>query len=156
MTPAEKALTRQATRRALDAGVLVRGPCEGCGGAETETHHLDYADPLAVVFLCVPCHLKAHGRERVVSDRPLAVLLRDRMGSLSQRAFAAKLGVSQTLISRLLNGKYPALGGPVARAIVAAFPDLRGLVVTVIEEQVAAAVGDAVLEAPAERPEVAG
>jgi transcriptional regulator with XRE-family HTH domain len=70
-------------------------------------------------------------------------MLRIRQNGRSQRAFAAELGVSQTLISRLLRGEYR-LGSRAARRIAGAHPDLGRVL--------AAAVADAVLETPADRP----
>lgn len=48
-----------AAQRAVDAGALVQPEmCEGCGVKfdQLDKHHGDYSKPLAVVWLCKPCH----------------------------------------------------------------------------------------------------
>lgn len=54
----EKARAHAAVQGALRAGHLVRpATCERCGGAAlVHAHHPDYSRPLAVVFVCRPCH----------------------------------------------------------------------------------------------------
>lgn len=49
--------------RALRCGRLVRPQaCQDCGreGGRIEGHHLDYARPLEVIWLCRSCHVKCH------------------------------------------------------------------------------------------------
>ncbi|AYO85370.1 hypothetical protein [Methylobacterium brachiatum] len=58
----EKIAARHAVKVALQQGRLVRQPCERCGTEPTEAHHPDYSRPLAVMWLCQPCHLAEHGR----------------------------------------------------------------------------------------------
>jgi len=44
-------------------GLLIEADCcQDCISCETklEMHHEDYAKPLAVIWLCRPCHLKRH------------------------------------------------------------------------------------------------
>jgi len=41
-------------------GVIVPEPCQNCGGAADEMHHVDYSKPLAVVWYCRPCHVDLH------------------------------------------------------------------------------------------------
>jgi hypothetical protein len=58
----ERVRAREAVKRAVEAGQLVRGPCADCGAsAFTEGHHEDYARPLDVVWLCETCHRARHG-----------------------------------------------------------------------------------------------
>lgn len=46
--------------RARAAGTLRRNPCEVCGAPKAEAHHDDYAQPLAVRWLCRTCHRQWH------------------------------------------------------------------------------------------------
>lgn len=41
-------------------GLLIQKPCEDCGSNKSEKHHPDHTKPLAVIWLCRPCHLKRH------------------------------------------------------------------------------------------------
>jgi hypothetical protein len=59
----EKMKARDAVRAALASGALVRLPCEVCGRADTHGHHVDYARPLDVRWLCPLCHKAAHRGE---------------------------------------------------------------------------------------------
>lgn len=47
---------RDAVWSALRSGKLKRKPCEVCGAAKTEAHHLDYSKPLLVRWLCEDHH----------------------------------------------------------------------------------------------------
>lgn len=49
-----------AVARAIRSGRLVAKPCSQCGEKKAVAHHDDYNKPLAVVWLCQPCHSKAH------------------------------------------------------------------------------------------------
>jgi hypothetical protein len=54
---------RRASARAIRAGRLVPGPCEHCGTVESIIgHHADYAEALAVTWLCDSCHRHHHNR----------------------------------------------------------------------------------------------
>jgi ribosomal protein S27AE len=46
--------------RAIRNGDLVRQPCIRCGEAKSLAHHEDYDQPLAVMWLCQPCHKQRH------------------------------------------------------------------------------------------------
>lgn len=51
---------RNATMKAVYAGVLERpDKCE-CGSGPVEAHHYDYDKPLDVEWLCRTCHSKEH------------------------------------------------------------------------------------------------
>lgn len=41
-------------------GHLAQRPCTECGSAASQMHHEDYSRPLAVTWLCRPCHLSLH------------------------------------------------------------------------------------------------
>jgi hypothetical protein len=58
-----KAECREQTRRAIKEGKLIRSArCSVCGHTgKIQAHHTDYSDPLAVVWLCFPCHRRIHG-----------------------------------------------------------------------------------------------
>lgn len=58
----EKTAARQALKAAIKAGRVVRpDACETCGAAgKPHGHHHDYRQPLAVAWLCAPCHGKVH------------------------------------------------------------------------------------------------
>ena len=46
---------------AVRDGRLVKEPCQRCGITESiQAHHEDYGDPLAVTWLCKPCHGARH------------------------------------------------------------------------------------------------
>ena len=58
----EKLKAHHAVNHAIEDGKLIKSPaCQRCG-AETklEGHHLDYAKPLEVTWLCRPCHRAEH------------------------------------------------------------------------------------------------
>jgi len=57
-----KLRAREAVRRALASGKLVRPPaCEECGtSCKPHGHHEDYKRPLVVVWLCTACHYRRH------------------------------------------------------------------------------------------------
>lgn len=56
----EKARAHDKVRRALEAGTLVRQPCEMCGAEKAHAHHDDYERPLDVRWLCRRCHNGLH------------------------------------------------------------------------------------------------
>ena len=63
-----KIKAHRAVMEAVMAGLLVRGPCEGCGfQGKTEGHHNSYVPKnwLKVVWLCVDCHKRRHSRKGV-------------------------------------------------------------------------------------------
>lgn len=59
---AERKKARSLTRHAIDAGRLVRQPCEVCGEAKVQAHHDDYAKPLDVRWLCLKHHYEHHNK----------------------------------------------------------------------------------------------
>lgn len=54
---------RDAVKRAVKSGKLIKRPCELCGNEPTQAHHDDYAKPLDVRWLCVPHHQAIHNRK---------------------------------------------------------------------------------------------
>ena len=64
----ERAYARSAVTHALNAGRLVRGPCEVCEATERiEAHHDDYGKPLEVRWLCHEHHTALTVKEREVA-----------------------------------------------------------------------------------------
>ncbi len=55
-----------AVRRAVTCGDLTKPAyCQRCGqGGRIEAHHHDYDQPLAVTWLCKPCHAQADAQRR--------------------------------------------------------------------------------------------
>lgn len=53
-----------ALRSALKIGLIERQPCQECGKLETDAHHPDYDQPIAVVWLCRRHHVAVHRKER--------------------------------------------------------------------------------------------
>jgi ribosomal protein S27AE len=49
-----------AVYRAIKNGKLVREPCCRCGEQKSLAHHEDYDKPLAIMWLCQPCHKQRH------------------------------------------------------------------------------------------------
>ena len=49
-----------AANRAFKKGIITKKSCEKCGNEETVMHHRDYALPLSVMWLCIPCHVREH------------------------------------------------------------------------------------------------
>lgn len=59
-----KVEARWLTRRAINSGKIVRGPCEVCGATKVDAHHDDYGQPLAVRWLCRAHHNEHHAKAR--------------------------------------------------------------------------------------------
>lgn len=71
VTPRQVRLRKQrqarlAVARAIEAGELVREPCEVCGDPKTHGHHDDYDKPLEVRWLCPAHHGEHHRYERAL------------------------------------------------------------------------------------------
>lgn len=100
-------------------------PCEKCGAIRAERHHNDgntlNNDLTNIAFLCRHCHMEADGRLKTMKRVRAAVRLpggakrlsveqvRDaaslRSSGWSQSRIAARFGVQQSTISRILAGK---------------------------------------------------
>lgn len=66
----EKIKARQRIYYHKRAGNIIPGVCETCGtDKRIEAHHLDYDDPLNVIWLCNECHRELHQKEREQSKR---------------------------------------------------------------------------------------
>lgn len=97
---------RRAVRVAVRRGLLARSACQRCGATPAQAHHPDYARPLDVEWLCVPCHADAHHGAPAGNGEPaLAELVRSLRGAESQARFADRLGVDQSDVSRFLRGR---------------------------------------------------
>jgi len=48
----------QIVRAMIFFGMMVRRPCESCGASRAQAHHPDHTKPLAVIWLCGPCHAR--------------------------------------------------------------------------------------------------
>lgn len=49
------------TGNAIRDGILVKNNCEKCGrSSQIQAHHMDYAKPLDVTWLCADCHSEWH------------------------------------------------------------------------------------------------
>lgn len=55
-----KGAVRRFTQAAIALGILVRQPCEVCGERKVHAHHVDYAEPLNVRWLCKAHHVAVH------------------------------------------------------------------------------------------------
>ncbi|KKM98736.1 hypothetical protein LCGC14_1154820 [marine sediment metagenome] len=55
-----KNMARWYSNNRIRAGELQREPCALCGQEQGEAHHLDYNEPLLIVWLCGECHRKVH------------------------------------------------------------------------------------------------
>jgi hypothetical protein len=52
---------RYLTSVAIKGGDVERKhECEVCGSRPAHCHHIDYADPLRVMWLCPRCHMQTH------------------------------------------------------------------------------------------------
>lgn len=52
--------------KAVKKGIVIRPDhCLFCGsGGRIEAHHIDYSDPLNVLFLCICCHRAQHRKSK--------------------------------------------------------------------------------------------
>jgi len=55
-----RARAHGAVSRAIMKGALTRSVCERCSNPKSVAHHDDYDKPLAVTWLCQPCHKQRH------------------------------------------------------------------------------------------------
>ena len=51
---------RTAVNNAIKKGLLLKTPCELCNDSRVEAHHVDYSEPLQVIWLCAKHHRATH------------------------------------------------------------------------------------------------
>lgn len=70
---AVKEEARRKSAAAVQSGRLVRQPCQNCGAAAeySEGHHRNYFKPLAVTWLCNPCHIEEHAHNNQINGAML-------------------------------------------------------------------------------------
>ena len=61
----EKYKANCAVSNAIRDGRLKKQPCEMCGNEKAQAHHKDYSKPLDVTWLCFPCHLYRHRKNKI-------------------------------------------------------------------------------------------
>jgi hypothetical protein len=61
-----KEKAHEAVREAVNNGLLIKPySCERCGTiARLNAHHINYSNPLDVIWLCCKCHNAVHGNAR--------------------------------------------------------------------------------------------
>ncbi len=64
-----KNLARYYTRHEIRAGRINREACAMCDKEQSEAHHLDYNQPLMIVWLCVDCHRAVHYKESYQGEK---------------------------------------------------------------------------------------
>lgn len=57
----DKYVTRGKTMYLIKTGVIKRKPCEVCGSARAESHHVDYNDPINLRWFCRRHHMIIEG-----------------------------------------------------------------------------------------------
>jgi hypothetical protein len=67
-----KLKARRAVKRAIRNRELIPEPCLFCLAPETEAHHHDYTDQLAVTWLCKPHHALIHRAPEAAFQPPRA------------------------------------------------------------------------------------
>lgn len=69
---------RSYAREYKKRGLLTPRPCDGCGAADAQMHHIDHERPLDVTWLCRRCHLDWHAFWRGISRLTFDGWLSDR------------------------------------------------------------------------------
>ena len=59
-----KRFARNYLRYRVRQGVITKESCIMCGKEQSEAHHLDYNQPLIVIWLCSDCHRELHNAIR--------------------------------------------------------------------------------------------
>jgi len=61
----QKCKALSAVSNAIRDGRITRMPCEVCGEANSQAHHLDYSKPLAVRWMCFKHHREIAHKQKV-------------------------------------------------------------------------------------------
>lgn len=64
-----KQSARRSVRNEIEAGRMIRMPCEVCGHFPTDGHHDDYSRPLSVRWLCRLHHREHHAKEMAMKRK---------------------------------------------------------------------------------------
>lgn len=103
-TQSDKNRARYQTKRALEIGLLHRNDdCEDCGAPTCDCHHLDYSNPLAVVWLCRECHSYRHRR---IANDPSFPEIKARLALLNSRDLAFRWATTPNVVTRVIRGFY--------------------------------------------------
>lgn len=98
LSKAERNAARAETRRLIRGGeIVVPARCQSCRKRKRlETHHVDYADPRNVLFLCKWCHQRANVAQRKAAQHPLkAAAAHPQQAQGDQQATDSPLGVGE-------------------------------------------------------------
>lgn len=60
----QKLRARYAVFVALRKGIIERGLCQKCGTKKVQAHHVNYSNPLEIIWLCSAHHGEIHAAER--------------------------------------------------------------------------------------------
>ena len=58
-----KSVVRWFTNQKKRSRKIQSEPCAYCGCEQSQVHHLDYAQPLLILWLCIKCHNELHLKE---------------------------------------------------------------------------------------------
>jgi|ERR1041384_5705766 hypothetical protein len=62
---------RKQTRDLIKKGIIVRVPCQRCGGDKNlQCHHRNYKNPKNILWLCQKCHVVCHNNYKFIKEFP--------------------------------------------------------------------------------------